>query len=104
VRHADGVSTVCNDLIGDVVGTLSGALGVAILLQLRGSAPKLSEALANTLMVALIAAITVGGKALGKNVAISKSTTILLVAGKILYSMEKIGARFRSQAAKNKKR
>jgi hypothetical protein len=55
-------------------------------------------------MVALIAAITVGGKALGKNVAISKSTTILLVAGKILYSMEKIGARFRSQAAKNKKR
>jgi|SRR5690554_133917 Mg2+/Co2+ transporter CorB len=104
VRHADGVSTFCNDLVGDVVGTLSGALGVAILLQLRGASPRLQETVANTLMVALIAAVTVGGKALGKGVAISKSTTILLVAGRILYSLEKIGVRLPGLTVKSKKR
>lgn len=104
VRHADGVSTFCNDLVGDVVGTLSGALGVAILLQLRGSQPRLGETLANTLMVALIAAVTVGGKALGKHFAISRSTEILLAAGKLLYSWEKLRLRLRSFEVKSKKR
>ncbi len=104
VRHADGVSTFCNDLVGDVVGTLSGALGVAILLQLRANAQRLPEALANTLMVALIAAVTVGGKALGKNMAITKSTTILLITGKILHFFDQIGVKLRSLVAKNKRR
>ena len=104
VRHADGVSTFCNDLVGDVVGTLSGALGVALLLALRGPSPRLGETLANTLMVALIAAVTVGGKALGKSFAITKSTTILLVTGKILYSLEQIRMKFRSLFVKDKKR
>ena len=104
VRHADGVSTFCNDQVGDVVGNLSGALGVAILLQLRGASPRLQETVANTLMVAMNAAVTVGGKALGKGVAISKSTTILLVAGRILYSLEKIGVRLPGLTVKSKKR
>jgi len=104
VRHADGVSTFCNDLVGDVVGTLSGALGVAILLQLRGGAPRLPETLANTFMVALIAAVTVGAKSMGKGVAISKSTTILLYTGKLLYYLEQIGLKPRSSGAKGKKR
>lgn len=104
VRHADGVSTFCNDLVGDVVGTLSGALGVAVLLQLRGSTPRLSEALANTLMVALIAAVTVGGKAMGKSMAISKSTNILLLTGKMLYYLEKVGFKLQPWKVKSKKR
>ncbi len=104
MRHADGVSTFCNDLVGDVVGTLSGALGVAVLLQLRGSTPRLSEALANTLMVALIAAVTVGGKAMGKSMAISKSTNILLLTGKMLYYLEKVGLKLQPWKVKSKKR
>ena len=55
-------------------------------------------------MVALIAAVTVGGKALGKSFAITKSTTILLVTGKILYSLEQIRMKFRSLFVKDKKR
>src|SRR5690554_1680997 len=34
VRNADGVSTFCNDLVGDVAGTLSGAIGVAVIFRI----------------------------------------------------------------------
>lgn len=105
VRNADSVSTFCNDLIGDVAGTLSGAVGVAIVLNLRHLPAGLGGTLANTFMVALIAALTVGGKSLGKNFAISKSTSILTIVGRLLYSLERIGIRFDSKTtSKNKKR
>lgn len=104
VRNADSVSTFCNDLIGDVAGTLSGAVGVAIVFNLSSLSAGLGETLANTFMVALIAALTVGGKSLGKNVAISNSTSILIVVGRLLYSMERIGIKLGSTTAKKKKR
>lgn len=104
VRNADGVSTFCNDLIGDVAGTLSGALGVAIVLQLPELTAGLGDTLANTLVVALVAAVTVGAKALGKNFAISNSTRILMVVGRLIYTLDSIGSKFRPPRAKTKKR
>ncbi|HHU60406.1 MAG: hypothetical protein QM401_06170 [Bacillota bacterium] len=104
VRNADGVSTFCNDLVGDVAGTLSGAIGVAVIFRIAGSSPELSEALTSTLMVALVAALTVGGKALGKNYAISNSTKILMMTGWVLNSLEKIGVKFEPNSVKNKKK
>ncbi|NMB19548.1 MAG: hypothetical protein GX979_01650 [Firmicutes bacterium] len=104
VRNADSVSTFCNDLIGDVAGTLSGAIGVAIIFNLRDLSAGLGETLANTFMVALIAALTVGGKSIGKNFAISNSTTILILVGRMLHSMERFGVQIGSNGGKNKKR
>jgi hypothetical protein len=63
----------------------------------------LGETLVTTLMVALIAALTVGGKSIGKGFAISKSTTILLVAGKLIYSWEILLARLRPAEKKQKR-
>src|SRR5690554_3378399 len=103
VRNADSVSTFCNDLIGDVAGTLSGAVGVAIVLNLDRLSAGLGGTLANTFVVALIAALTVGGKSLGKNFAISKSTTILTIAGRLLYSLGRIGIRFDAKTAKTRR-
>ena len=104
VRNADSVSTVCNDLIGDVAGTLSGAVGVAIIFNLKSLSAGLGGTLANTFMVALIAALTVGGKSLGKNFAISNSTRILIIVGRFLHSVERFGLRFGPTTAKTKKR
>ncbi len=103
IRNADRVSTFCNDLIGDVAGTLSGAVGVAIVFQLGTASMGLGETLVTTLMVALIAALTVGGKSIGKGFAISKSTTILLVAGKLIYSWEILLDRLRPAEKKQKR-
>lgn len=104
VRNADGVSTFCNDLIGDVAGTLSGAIGVAVVFNLPTVSLGLGEALATTFMVAFIAALTVGGKSIGKNFAISNSTAILIVAGRLLHSLDRIGIKVGKAPAKNKKR
>jgi len=104
VRNADSVSTFCNDLIGDVAGTLSGAVGVAIVFNLGRLSAGLGETLANTFMVALIAALTVGGKSMGKNFAISNSTTILMVVGRVLHSLGRVGIRVGNPAPRNKKR
>lgn len=104
VRNADQVSTFCNDLIGDVAGTLSGAIGIAIIFQLSAFSAGLGGTLANTVIVALIAALTVGGKAMGKNFAISNSTRILILVGRLVYSAERIVGRFRYGRRKNNKR
>jgi CBS domain containing-hemolysin-like protein len=104
VRNADSVSTFCNDLIGDVAGTLSGAVGVAIVFNLGRLSAGLGETLANTFMVALIAALTVGGKSVGKNFAISNSTTILMIVGRVLHSLERVGIKLGNPAPRNKKR
>lgn len=81
IRNNEKVSSFCNDVIGDVCGIISGATGIAI----ATSISKLIEvnAFIPTLIVtAIIASITIGGKAIGKSIAINNSE-------KILYSFTK---------------
>jgi|LSQX01.1.fsa_nt_gb CBS domain containing-hemolysin-like protein len=94
VRNADRVSAFCNDVVGDIVGTLSGAIGTAIVFKFVVLNPNLNEALLSTVFVALIAAMTVGGKAYAKTIAINKSTEVVLFVGRFLYTLERIGLKF----------
>jgi CBS domain containing-hemolysin-like protein len=100
VRHADKVSVFCNDVVGDIGGTLSGAIGASIVFQLVSSGFPLTETVLSTLMIAAVAALTVGGKAMAKSFAISHSVEILLLAGKLLYALEKIGFDFGKKKAR----
>jgi CBS domain containing-hemolysin-like protein len=100
VRHADKVSVFCNDVVGDIGGTLSGAIGASIVFQLVSSGFPLTETVLSTLMIAVVAALTVGGKAMAKSFAISHSVEILLLAGKLLYALEKIGFDFGKKKAR----
>lgn len=82
-KNADKVSSFCNDVIGDICGIISGSAGVII-------ANKLSELLninqfITTLVItALIASLTIGGKAFGKSLAINNSNMILYNFSKIV--------------------
>lgn len=101
VRHAGVVSSFSNDLIGDIVGTLTGALGVAIAVRVveGDGIRRLIEALA----IACVAALTVGGKALGKQVAINYPVYIVLRAGQMLFWFEKaFGIRLLTERTKRK--
>ena len=75
IRNADKVSNVCNDVVGDICGIISGAAGAYIIFRIIGS----SEAVTITELVVtgMITALTVGGKALGKTVALSNSNYII---------------------------
>lgn len=82
-KNAEKVSSICADIVGDVCGIISGAAGATIIVKLSIS-PDFMEILASIILSSLIAAITVGGKALGKRFAKEKSQSIILFISKAL--------------------
>lgn len=90
VRHQDQVSNFTLDIVGDVVGTLSGAIGATIVFRLMTAFPGLNEAIVSTVLIAAIAALTVGGKAYGKMLAFERRTEIVLFAGRFLHVFGRI--------------
>ncbi|KLU61373.1 hypothetical protein CEB3_c23140 [Peptococcaceae bacterium CEB3] len=91
VRHADMVANFANDIVGDVTGTLAGAMGASIAMNLVHSYPELSpgEIWLNTGMLALIASVMVTSKAVGKSFAIEEANMIIGTVGGILATIEK---------------
>lgn len=87
-KNADKVSSFLCDVIGDICGIVSGAAGTTISLQL--SALTGIDILICTLLVsAIIAALTIGGKAIGKSFAINKSDIILYSFAKFISNFYK---------------
>lgn len=75
-QNAAQVSSFCNDVIGDVCGVISGGAGSIIALNLATNYH--FDAFYTVLIIsAIIASLTIGGKALGKSYAINKSNIIL---------------------------
>ena len=75
-QNADKVSNFCNDVVGDICGIISGSAGAVIAIRLSSLLD--ADALLVTLLVTgIISALTIGGKALVKGLAIRKSDTIL---------------------------
>ncbi len=87
-KNADKVSSFCCDVIGDVCGIISGAAGTTIALILITSFH--FNALLTALTVsAVIASLTIGGKAIGKSFAINKSSIILYEFAKFVSNFYK---------------
>ncbi|NLY89341.1 MAG: hypothetical protein GX085_06940 [Firmicutes bacterium] len=83
VRNADKVASFCNDVVGDICGTVSGAIGSALVIDLVIHYRVFRfEDLLSIIMVSLVAAVTVGGKAWGKAFAIQRANFIILQVGK----------------------
>lgn len=80
IKNVAKVANICADVIGDVCGVLSGAVSAMI-------AAKLAENTGANLQFvisAMVASLTVGGKALGKEVANKNSTNIVHFVGTML--------------------
>lgn len=84
LRNAGRVSSMCNDVVGDICGIVSGATGAVIVTQLQ-QALNLRTVLFSVGVTALISGVTIGGKALGKTVAIKRSTKVVYWAGRFLH-------------------
>ena len=79
VRNADKVSSVLNDVIGDVCGILSGAAGASIVAKIAfDNGGDFIAILIPSLIAAVIAGLTIGGKAIFKRVAIRHADSITL--------------------------
>ncbi|WP_346913421.1 hypothetical protein [Clostridium sp.] len=89
IRNASKVSNFCNDVVGDVCGIISGAVGVVIVAKVLLLYPNSSEILIASGISAMIAGATVGGKALGKKFAITNSNNILYAVAKLIYFIKR---------------
>ena len=83
IRNASRVSNFCNDVIGDIVGIISGTT-TAIIATRFNVGLSTSEAVFQTILTGLVAGLTVCGKALGKGIAISECNQITFLIGRIL--------------------
>lgn len=89
VRNASQVSNFCNDVIGDISGIVSGAIGTIIIYKLIGIYKMLNASILSIIMTSLVASFTVGGKAFGKSVAILNSEKIIFETAIVLNFVEK---------------
>ncbi len=92
VRNADRFASFCNDVIGDISGVISGTASAIVVLQLAnvfgyGEGSSL-QIVISVVMTSLVAALTVGGKAVGKYFGIHSSTKIIFFAGKVIAGIE----------------
>jgi Mg2+/Co2+ transporter CorB len=83
IRNADRTANFCNDVVGDIAGTISGALAAGIILQLTARGWPTNRLL-NAAVIAVIAALTVGGKSFGKSYAINQANRIVFAVGKLV--------------------
>ena len=90
VKHADRVASLMCDIVGDICGTVSGAIGIVITLRIINNWGG-SQSLYNLLMIGFISALTVGGKAYFKTFGMKKADEVIFYVGKILAGFEFVG-------------
>ena len=86
VKNAEKVSSVCADIIGDICGIVSGACGSAIVVKQFVDGTSI---FVSVLFSAVIAAITVSGKAFGKTYAMTNSNKIIFAVARVLSVFKK---------------
>ena len=83
VKNAEKVSSVCNDVIGDICGIMSGSTAAVIIASLPVSNDS-NTFFVSLLITGLVAGVTVGGKAFGKGFAIRNSNDIVFFLAKTI--------------------
>ncbi len=86
LQNASRVSSVCNDVVGDICGIVSGTTAAVIVTRLQQDFSTTSVLIAIAL-TALISGLTIGGKALAKTVAINDCTRVVHRVALIMYAL-----------------
>lgn len=84
IKNSDVVGSVCSDIIGDICNIISGAAGATLVLIIAINSDNFMTNVISVSVTAVLAAVTVGLKAVCKKIAVSKSIEIVCVVGKIL--------------------
>ena len=84
VRNAEKVGSFCNDVVGDISGIISGATSAVIITHLTNNAADLRSVLLSLAITGCVASLTIGGKAVGKTLGISRSEDIVFLVVRLL--------------------
>lgn len=88
IKNASNIANFWNDIVGDICGIISGSMGAMIAIY-AATHFNISNVLTTLLISSIISSITVGGKAIGKNIAIKKGDDIIFLVGKIISKFKK---------------
>jgi CBS domain containing-hemolysin-like protein len=97
LRNAERVSSICNDVVGDICGVVSGSASATIAAQVLQSFEFSVPQLITLVMSAMVAGCTVGGKAIGKTFAINSCTKIVYTVGRVVYALKHIPQLFKKK-------
>ena len=97
LRNAEKVSSFCNDVVGDICGVVSGSASATIASQILTHFTFSWPQVVSLVMSALAAALTVGGKAIGKTFAIRSCTAIVHSVGRLIYTWNHFRMLFRKK-------
>ena len=84
IKAKDKVSNFCNDVVGDICGIISGSASATVVAYIIKTTPTLNGFLTSLVVTASVAALTVGGKAIGKGFAIRYSNSIVYTVARLL--------------------
>ena len=88
IKSAGNIANFCNDIIGDICEIVSGSMGAMISIYVSNTLNTNSTIIA-LLVASIISSIMVGGKAIGKNIAVKKSDKIIFMVGNIINRFQK---------------
>ena len=97
LRNAERVSSICNDVVGDICGVVSGSASATIAVQIVSNFAFTWPQVISLMMSALAAGLTVGGKAIGKSFAVNSCTKIVHTVGKVIYQIHHFPKRFQKE-------
>lgn len=104
LRNAEKVSSFCNDVVGDICGIISGTASASIVLLILANRQSvgMGAQLLEIGMAAVVSGLTVGGKAVGKTFAMTKSTSIVHCASKVIYYIKSAPSQLKKLLGKRK--
>lgn len=88
LKNSDKLASICNDVIGDVAGVVSGSAGMLVASSLAKEF-NLNSSIVVLVVTGIIASLTITTKAMGKGIAIKNSEAITFRVGKILNFFKK---------------
>lgn len=97
LRNAERVSSICNDVVGDICGVVSGSASATIAAQILANFAFTWPQIISLAMSALAAGLTVGGKAIGKSIAVNSCVTIVHTVGKVIYQLNQLTGKNRKK-------
>ena len=101
LRNAERVSSICNDVVGDICGVVSGSASATIAAQVLQNFDFSWPQIVSLVMSALAAGLTVGGKAIGKTFAVNSCTEIVYWVGQLICWFQRLPDRFGKKKKKS---